>query len=140
MRGENPEKITYSQVWDYVFEDYEPKGNRLNRIFNSDSDYNTRLSLYSDLCGKFEPDIDNELKMLGFSTKKTVYYPDFVTPEYKQFYFNGKGDVISISEAGIMVVTFNDQKKSFECDIIGENERMALRWIKEINEAESEKN
>lgn len=138
MTGENPKKITYKQLWDSVFEGYDKSEPQLKRIFNTNSDYNKRLIKYAELCNELEPDFDNELQKLGFTEKTTVEYPDYFTPGSEDFYSNDKGDTLKISEEGIMIVTFNDYKVNFECDIIGENERMALRWIKEINEAVNE--
>lgn len=137
--NENPEKITYKQLWDRVFYDYEPKGNRLNRIFDPNSDYNKRLKKYSRLCEELKPDFDNELKKLGFNEKVKIIYPDYVTPDHEDFYYNEKRDVISVSQYGTMLVEFNDQEKSFGSDVIGENQRMALKWIKEIIEVVNER-
>ena len=138
MTGENPKKITYKQLWDSVFEGYDKSEPQLKRIFNTNSDYNKRLIKYAELCNELEPDFDNELQKLGFTEKMTVEYPDYFTPGSEDFYSNDKGDTLQISGEGNMLVTFNDYKVNFECDIVGENERMALRWIKEINEAVNE--
>lgn len=133
--AENPEKITYKQLWGFVFEDCKPKGRRLKRIFDANSDFNKRLTKYSRL-----PNFDKEFKELGFELKRRVIYPDYVTLDSEDFYFNDKGDVISVGdEQGIIVVTFNDKSTRFESDVIGEKQRMALEWIKEIVKAIDEK-
>ena len=130
--SENPEKITYGQLWDSVFEDYTPKGNKIERIFNPDSDYNKRLIEYVQLCKELEPDMDEELYKLGFVEKKTINYPGFVTPGVEDFYYNNKDDYVCIGTDSITVVTFNDKEKSFDSDIVGENKRLILRWIREL--------
>lgn len=140
MRGENPEKITNIELWNDVFEDYESKGSALKRIFDPNSDYNKRLVEFAERCTELIPDFDDELRKLGFDTKIVDQYPNYFTPNYVEYYYNDKEDVITVSRAGIMVVTYNDQEESFESDIIGEEERMALKWITKMVEVDMTQN
>lgn len=133
MGKTNPDKITYSQLWNEVFEGYERKGNRVKSIFDIKSEYNQRLVKYINLCNELSPDLDEELQKLGFNVKQTIQYSDSNTPQFEEFYYNDNGDVVSISQDGDMVITFNHEELFINFDgIVGNQERIAIDWIKKM--------
>ena len=132
--------MLYEEAWEIAFKDYDSKQEprRVRKIFDLNSEYNKCLRKYSDLCEEYGIDLDKELTDLGFTIKVTYQHSSSNTPQFTDYYCNDKGDCIEINQAGSLVVTFNDLKKSFESNQIGEVEKQALIWIKSLLDKENE--
>lgn len=127
MNNENPEKLTYKQVWDNAFKGYDLKETRLKEIFDPDPDYTRRLNEYGSKCALLSPDVDEELKSLGFDKVDSFEIHGCI----EDVYCNNWKQKISISHDVVTVVSYNGEKESFESDIVGEVSRMIIKWLKE---------
>ena len=127
-------KVTAKELYDKVFNDYDSskEESRIHKIFDQESEFNKRLIKFGELVKKHVPDLEEELKKLGFCNHEILYHHYFVNPDRTDYYSDNEGNNIKIENGyGSLVVDFNGTLKIFESIYLGENEREFLDWIKQ---------